>query len=73
MIINNFEELAVLIESDKLTNKQIFEVVQGAMNLFLSDEEIKLSKIELVKKLREHNNKYLKRGGNIVPLFLVIN
>ena len=68
--INSFDDLAVLIESDKLTNKQVFEVVQNTMNLFLSDEEIQLSRSELATRLKTHYNKYLKQGGNIVPLFL---
>ena len=70
MKVNSFDDLVVLIESDKLTNNQVIEVVQKTMNLFLSNKEIELSRNELTTRLKTHYNKYLKQGNNIVPLFL---
>ena len=70
MKVNSFDDLVVLIESDKLTNNQVIEVVQKTMNLFLSNKEIELSRNELATRLKTHYNKYLKQGNNIVPLFL---
>ena len=68
--INNFEQLATLIESDKLTNKQIYSVVLSTMKLLLSEEEENLPRKELTKRLRVFYNKWIATGEPITPLFL---
>jgi allophanate hydrolase subunit 1 len=68
--IDTFNDLALLIQSDKLTNKQVFDVVQSTMGLLLSFDEEKLPRNELVKRLTEHHNKYLQDNTQLRPLFL---
>ncbi len=69
--INNFNELATLIESDKLTNNQVYQIVQHSMQLYLSFDEEKLNRKELVKMLKEHHDKW--KYHKIKPLFLNLN
>ncbi len=73
MQINSFDDLADLLQSDKLTNEQVSEVVRNSMSLILSKEQQNLPRKELVEKLREHYNKYFTQGHNIVPLFLELD
>ena len=68
--IDTFNDLALLIQSEKLTNNQLSKVVQSCMGLFLSNDEININRNELVKRLTEHNNKYLQDNTQITPLFL---
>lgn len=70
MRIETFKDLLALIESDVLTEEQTNEVVEKSMGLFLSDEELKLPRVELVKRLQNHFNEYFTLGYKIVPLFL---
>ena len=70
MRIETFKDLLALIESDVLTEEQTNEVVEKSMGLFLSDEEMKLPRVELVKRLQNHFNEYFTLGYKIVPLFL---
>lgn len=73
MRINNFEDLATGIQSDALTNEQLYKVVSQTMNLVLSKEQTELPRNELVSKLRIHYNKYLKNGSVMLPLFLELD
>ena len=68
--VNNFEQLASLIESDKLTNKQIYSVVLSTMKLLLSEEEENLPRKELTKRLRVFYDKWIVTGVQITPFFL---
>ncbi len=68
--INNFEELATLIESDKLTNKQVYSVVLSTMKLLLSEEEENLPRKELTKRLKVFYDKWIATGVPISPFFL---
>ncbi len=70
MKINNIKELLVVIESDVLNDNQIKEVIESSMGLYLSDEELKLPKVELAKRVENHFNEYFTLGYKIVPLFL---
>ena len=73
MKVNSFDDLAELILSDKLTNKQVNKVVQNSMGLLLSFDEEKLPREELVNRLKEFNDKWLVTGHKITPLFLNLN
>ena len=73
MEINTFDDLAESLEGNRLTNDQVFEVVQNTMGLILSNEQQDLPRKELVAKLRTHYNKYFTQGQTMVPLFLELN
>ena len=68
MIINSFDDLAKLILSDELTNKQVSEVVQSTLGLLLAFDEEELPREQLVETLRVHHEKW--KDQQITPLFL---
>ncbi len=68
--VNNFNELKALIESDKLSNKQVYEIVLATMKLLLSEEEENLPRKELTKRLRVFYDKWIVTGVPITPFFL---
>ena len=70
MEINTFDDLAESLEGNRLTNDQVFEVVQNTMGLILSNEQQNAPREELIPSLKEHYNKYFTRGQEYVPLFL---
>ena len=70
MQIENFDDLVVLLEGNRLTNEQVFEVVQNTMGLILSNEQQNAPREELIPSLKEHYNKYFTKGQEYVPLFL---
>ncbi len=73
MKIENIYQLLKLIESDKLTNKQVHEVVLKTMKLLLSEEEEQLPRTELTKRLKLFHDKYIATGHKITPLFLPLD
>ncbi len=70
MKIETFKDLLELIQSDILTNDQVYFVVLKSMNLFLSEDEYSLPRNELANMLQTHFDKYFTLGYKIVPLFL---
>ncbi len=68
--VNNFNELKALIESDKLSNKQVYEIVLATMKLLLSEEEENLPRKELTKRLKVFYDKWIATGVPISPFFL---
>ncbi len=73
MQINSFKDFAILLQSSKLNNAQVFTVVQHSMGLILSKEQLNLERKILVEKLTNHYTKYNSKGGWCRPLFLELD
>ena len=73
-VINSFEDLAEVIETETLNKEQLFQVVQNAMGLVLNDEQLSYPPEYLTDKLRKHYYKWIHNAEyECIPLFLELD